>query len=187
MSIKSLILVGVLLLCLQRLDAGEQADESRLVLEGINAWLAVYPKSVILEVTDDVDGGCMPRPANTKAAWEAELRRLGFQVTEREPIDFITPDLTVNTLGYATSSGSCIVYVESILSFYIVGEIRENRIFTPVQHRIAGNLLSGAKYDMQSRIEDLSKDHARTLYLRMEKTRERFLTEYPKFMDSASE
>lgn len=184
MSLGRILIVMIHLLSAPLAVAGDQAgnDESTLMFEGVDAWMAVYPKVVVLSVVDDVSDGCMPRPNGAQAAWEAELRRLGFQVVERGERDFATPGVAIMTFGYGTDGGGCVVNVETVLTFFIVGLLGEKQVITPMSITMAENLMSGPKLNMQTRIEDLSRDHARSLYLRMEKTRERFKKEYPIFM-----
>lgn len=158
--------------------------EILLVTEGEDALLAIAPRAVLLHVVDDVKDGCMPNPSGIRDAWEAELRRFGFDVS-------LAPDykkkseIVIYAFGQEFGPG-CFVNIETLWRDAITAEVGASKSAVVVSSvvNISEHNVWSAKMGMQSALEGLAKDHVRDFYLRLERVQTRFRKEYPKFMEA---
>ncbi len=164
-----------------------QSEEALMLLEGGNQVLLFDVRSVNLEVSDQVKGGCMPRPGSVNASAEAALRRNKFSIADSETFS-LAPTVKITVLGYAYNDYICVVMFSLAIEKYIgamvphTSELEDSLKTTiaPVQYQIYSTVLTGPKPSMQDRIEREAEKAVNDLFITIDRSRDYVKVKWPR-------
>jgi hypothetical protein len=131
--------------------------------------------AVELEIDDQVNDGCMPRPKDVLASGEAAMRRNHFDVKEST---LFGPLVTFTAMGYDTGSG-CAVFFSLAITHWRRLQIPGTHMLddgpmetmAPITWTVYRTLLTGPKGDMQTRLEREAEKSANDLFIYIDKSR----------------
>lgn len=153
-----------------------------LVQGGLNALLATQ-QTFSIDVSDEVKDNCLPQPSKLKDEMEISLRKNGFGITKK---NLFSNNITISALGYGTSSGSCAISIQALLSFLINTTVPyaqdmkgDSTTITTYWYGFNGTLLTGSKADMQSRLEKWARNAGDQIYLDISRARDDIFKKFP--------
>lgn len=182
--------IGLIALFLSTLVVASESPS--MLMEGGTQALIFDVKSVALEVSDQVEGGCMPRPNSIRASAEAALRRNGLSVIGDEQT-LLTPVAKVSALGYAHSDYLCVVAFTFSISKFIGANVPYSNnldesmrsTLAPIEIDIYSTILSGGKSDMQDRLEREAEKGANDLFIAVERSKDYVKSKWPALWQAA--
>ena len=130
-----------------------------------------YEKAKVrLKIYDNVNEGCLPNPASLKDAYEVELRRLGFGITEVPDVANGMPSIDLTFNGFALGSGErktgCAVRYDISMHIWREVTIGDGLKKMPLTVWTFGGIrTSGSGQQMQSALQENAKEAVNDLYL----------------------
>ena len=187
-NVKKTILLFLLFTFIS-IPAIAEDKKPNLLWEGGAESLIAWKDNFSIEIIDQVGGGCLPKPTRLKDKMEISLRQSGFKIANED--DFLPPVIRIIALGYSTGNESCVVHVESTLTFYIVTNVpfaydvpSGKETFVPYIYPIGSFLFTGPKTDMQDRIEKQVKDFGDKLYLKISRAKDHVAKNFPEIIST---
>lgn len=142
---------GVILIALAAFSASAEAQDGAILPYAEHAKAAV--QDVTISVSDNVQGGCLPRPSALADVVERRFETAGISRSEES-----TNTIWVSVLGYAMSESVCAVSLAmriDALSPISSSGLPENvspLAFVTLSSR--STIMTGPKDDMQAQIND---------------------------------
>lgn len=117
---------------------------------------------------------------------EAALRRNGFGISTDEDALFV-PTVTITALGYAARQNSCAVAFTLRLSKFVAarvpntGELSGDVQLTlaPIDWTIYNTMLTGPRYDMQTRLEREAEKSVNSLFIAIDRAEDHVRKKWP--------
>lgn len=181
------IFMSILMLSLYTLPVAA-SETSLLIFGGATVHLATKDKFHVA-YSDQVTGGCLPRPARLKDKLEATLSKHGFGIAEdkRAAGNLIT----INALGYRYSGNTCLVHISAELEYFAAttvpyaGTVSEgNTTFAPLSHKIGATFLTGHKSSMQGRLEKLASNFGEDLFVDISNAKGLIQKHFPQIIEA---
>ncbi|MCF6207508.1 MAG: hypothetical protein L3J47_11585 [Sulfurovum sp.] len=176
--IASLIMVSVLL--------AEETSNSNpnLLFEGGNEAILATRNNFYIDYSDEVTGGCLPKPARLKDKLELSLRRNHLEMSVKK--DILGSTLKLSALGFKAGPNYCAVTLTLTLESWVGVKVpyAENNpdgdmTIVPMQFTIGQYLLTGKKGSMQRRLEKVAYELGDSLYLKIARSRDVIFEKFP--------
>lgn len=194
MKIIAKLWILAVFVCLNAFAATASAEETpSMLFEGGNSVLLFNVNEVTIEIQDQVNDQCMPRPTSVRRSAEATLRRNDFTIAKES--EMFSNSVTINAIGYETSNSSCAVYFEAILGVVRAVTVPASNnldsslstTLAPINYHFFGTLLTGTKSEMQTRIERQAERAMDDLFIKLDKARDRTKNKWPEVWNSVYE
>jgi len=164
-------------------------DRAPLLMQGGMESLLALRDNFLIEYSDEVTDGCLPRPARMKDKMELTLRKNGFSIaTEELPMANV---IVVSAIGYVPSASAiCVVHIEANLIFkalvfvpYSQTVPGEDKTLASIVHQFGNVVLTGPKNGMQGRIEKQVEEFGEELYLTISRSKDHIKKHFPEIIE----
>ena len=162
----------------------QKKEEPSLLLEGGNAAILATRERFYISYSDEVTGGCLPKPSRLRDKLELSMRRnhLGI-VTEKQGLH---DTLHLSALGFKAGRGYCAVSLTLTLESwlpvmvpYAKGRSGGDITMVPWQFIVGQYLLTGRRGSMQRRLEKVAMELGDKLYLQIARSRDEIFSKFP--------
>jgi len=174
------ILYSLLLCSFTMLNAESTAN---MFFDGGASALLVDKNTFYVEVSDEVTGGCLPKPDQLKKSMEDSLRSHGLKVIDKA--EFMTPKVYISTLGFRINR-MCVVDFTVNLSFPIVSEVPNatnvpsgNRTLIIYNYDVGRHIFNYPKRKMQRTLNKYVKEYGDKIYMRIAKSKDKIYVKFP--------
>ena len=177
-----------LLLATMIIGINVQAETNSTLLfdGGINALL-VDKKSFYVTVSDQVTGGCLPKPNQLKKKMELALKNNGFKVLDKsEPM---SSEIYITALGFRKNS-MCSVALDVDMWFPVVvnvpnsSKVQEgHETYVNYSYNIGYHILHYKPSQIQSQLNKTVKKHGDTIYLKISKAKDDIFAKFPSIQE----
>ncbi len=157
-------------------------DKSDFFWKGGMKSLIATKNTFSITISDQVTGGCLPRPSELKNKMEISLRRNGFKIVdyEKNPMN----NIYITAIGYKITDSSCAVHLSTELSMATAVNVpyaeKNNELtVTYVNYSLGSNILTGDRYSMQKRLEKIVSESADSLYLNVSRAKDYIFEKFP--------
>ena len=155
-----------------------------LLLEGGNAAILATRHRFHITYTDEVTGGCLPKPGRLRDKLELEMRRNGLEIVEGQK--GLEDSLTLSALGFRAGPGYCAVSLTLTLESWIAAKVPYSQgnpsgelTMLPWSFIVGQYLLTGRKRSMQRRLEKVAQELGDSLYLQIARSRDKIFRDFP--------
>lgn len=171
-----------LLLGTTALLQAETAGASMLFNGGLNALL-VDKKLFYVSVTDEVTGGCLPKPQQLKSAMEKSLKNNGFVIAEKNSPQ--TPEVHLSALGFRIN-GMCVVDLTVNMFFPIKVEVPNaqnvpsgNMTYTGYDYSVGRHIFNYRRNQMQRKLNKTVGYYGDKIYMSISKAKDDIFKKFP--------
>lgn len=176
------VLLSILLLGFT-VNLNAETNATFLYDGGENALL-VDKKIFYVSVTDEVTGGCLPKPAKLKATMEKALKKHGFEISKDRKNPFI-PEINIATLGFRIN-GMCAVEMSVDMYFPIQALIPMaanvpggNKTYVTYTYDVGRYIGNYRRKQMQKKLQKISEKFADRIYMRISKAKDDIYLKFP--------
>jgi hypothetical protein len=164
-------------------DEVKKSDANLLFEGGTDAILATKNNFRII-YTDEVTGGCLPKPQRLRDKMELQLRRngIGFNPDGSEFDDTII----LSALGFRAGSNYCAVSLTVKMKTWVAVRVPYSKdvpsgemTYIPYVHTMGHYLLTGRRGSMQKRLEKVASELGDQTYLSIARARDRLFPQFP--------
>ena len=160
----------------------ETVGASMLINGGLNALL-VDKKMFYVSVSDEVTGGCMPKPKQLKTEMEKSLRGNGFTIAEKNSP--LTPEVHLSALGFRIN-GMCVVDLTVNMYFPIKVEVPHaqnvpsgNLTYTGYDYSIGRHIFNYRRSQMQKKLNKTVRYYGDKIYMSISKAKDDIFKKFP--------
>ena len=175
-------LLGLLLICSTVFVHAEKKPVN-MFYDGDTSALLVDKDTFFVDVTDEVKGGCLPKPKQLKVSMESALKKHGFKVAKKN--SYMTPKVRISTLGFRIN-GMCVVDFTVTISFPIVAEVPNaqnvpsgNRTLLYYNYYVGRHLFNYNRRRMQKTLNKYVKKYGDDIYMSIAKSKDNIYTKFP--------
>ena len=162
------------------LQAEKPAD---MLYDGDTSALLVDKDTFFVDVTDEVKGGCLPKPKQLKVSMESALKKHGFTVAKKN--NYMTPKIRISTLGFRIN-GMCVVDFTVTIAFPIIAEVPNaqnvpsgNRTLVYYNYYVGRHLFNYKRRRMQKTLNKYVKKYGDDIYMSIAKSKDKMFTKFP--------
>jgi hypothetical protein len=159
--------------------------EHNLLLEGGDAAILATRHRFYITYTDEVTGGCLPKPSRLRDKLELSMRRNRLEILP-EKSGGVEDSLHLNALGFRAGPGYCAVSLTLTLKSWIPVKVPYSQgnpsgemTMIPWSFIVGQYLLTGRKRDMQRRLEKVAQELGDSLYLQISRSRDKIFRDFP--------
>jgi len=159
-------------------------DALSLLTEGGVKSLLVSKEVFVIQVNDQVTGGCLANPGKLKDKMEISLRKKGFGIAKES--GFLTNNIIINAVGFKIGESLCAVHISAELIFATVINVpfadnvpKGNETFVSFVYHIGNVIFTGERNSMQSRLSKQVAEFADKLYLDISQSKDDIFTKFP--------
>ena len=159
-----------------------ESNPSLLFDGNLNALL-IDKKAFYVSVSDEVTGGCLPKPNQLKTSMESTLRNNGFEILEKNSPQ--TTQIHLSALGFKIN-GMCVVDLTVNMFFPIKAEV-------PYAGNVPGGAMTYLGYDysvgrhifnyrrnkMQKKLNQTVKYYGDQIYMKISKAKDNIFKKFP--------
>ncbi len=163
--------------------SAEEANVNFLYDGAFNALL-VDKNTFYVSVTDEVTGGCLPKPAQLKTAMEKALKNNGFQIAKDRKNPFI-PEVNISTLGFRIN-GMCAVEMNVNMYFpvqVVVPKASEvptgNKTYVTYTYGVGAYIANYRRSQMQKQLNKISRKFSDRIYMHIAKAKDDIFPKFP--------
>ena len=149
---------------------------------GLNTLL-VDQKSFYVSVTDEVTGGCLPKPDQLKSSMESSLKNNGFEVLKKNSSQ--TTEVHISTLGFRIN-GMCVVDFTVNIYFPILIHVPHadkvpsgNKTYTGYNYSVGRHIFNYRRNQMQKKLNKTVKSYGDKIYMSIAKAKDDIFTKFP--------
>jgi len=178
--------IMVLLLSGTTVSMGDEAkkNEPSLLFDGGTDAILATKNNFRIIYTDEVTGGCLPKPKRLKDKMELQLRRngIGFNPDGSEFDDTIV----LSALGFRAGPNYCAVSLTVKLKTWVAVKVPYSKdvpsgqmTYVPYIYTMGHYLLTGKRGSMQRRLEKVAAELGDQTYLNIARARDRLFPQFP--------
>ena len=178
---KKILISWILLSLYVTLNADNNAT---FLYDGSDKSLFVDKDTFYVSVTDEVTGGCLPKPKKLKAAMEKALKNHGFKIVDNRKDPFI-PEVSISTLGFKVN-GMCAVEMSVDIYFPIqvvvpvaVNVPSGNKTYVTYGYDVGSYIGNFRRHQMQKQLHKIAKKLSDRIYMKVSKSRDEIYAKFP--------
>ncbi|WP_125181004.1 hypothetical protein [Thiohalobacter thiocyanaticus] len=145
-------------------------------------------ESFKINIVDEVEDGCLPRPSRLSDKAELVLRRNNFKINDDDSL--ATDVFVIYALGYETVEDLCVVYLSADLYTTVSAHVpfsdkieSGNKTLIRANHEVGAGLMAGPKSGMQKRLEEQANTFTETFVLNITRAKDHIEENYPSIFE----
>ena len=163
-------------------------NNATFLYDGGDDALFVDKNTLYVSVTDEVTGGCLPRPKQLKASMEKALKNHGFKIVENLKNPFI-PEVKISTLGFRVN-GMCAVEMSADIYFPIkvivpnaINVPGGNKTYVTYTYDVGSYIGNFRRHQMQNKLQQIARKFSDRIYMKVSKAKDSIYTNFPSLQE----
>ena len=165
---------------------GVSAEDTQVnfLYDGSANALLVDKNTFFVSVTDEVTGGCLPKPAQLKETMEKALKNHGFKIAKDRENPF-TPEVNISTLGFRVN-GMCAVEMNVNMYFPVQVVVPKasdvptgNKTYATYTYSIGAYIANYRRSQMQKQLNKISRKFSDRIYMYISKAKDDIFPKFP--------
>jgi len=165
-------------------EEGKTESKPNLLFDGGTDAILATKNNFRIIYTDEVTGGCLPKPKRLKDKMELQLRHngIGFNPKGSEFDDTIV----LSALGFRAGPNYCAVSLTVKLKTWVKVQVPYSKdvpsgqmTYIPYIYTMGHYLLTGKRGSMQRRLEKVAAELGDQTYLNIARARDRLFPQFP--------
>jgi|GEM_PF-1589717 len=159
-------------------------EAPNLLFDGGTDALLATKNSFRIIYSDEVTGGCLPKPKRLRDKMELQLRRNGIGV-DPDGGEF-DDTIVLSALGFRAGPNYCAVSLTVKLKTWVAVKVPYSKdvpsgqmTFVPYVYQVGHYLLTGKRGSMQRRLEKVAAELGDQTYLNIARSRDRLFKKFP--------